>query len=113
MPQPGSNPSKQAQKSSSQYAQPTASQVVLQQPQQLQKTYYDAGQQNGNSEASTANNNNNIGTGPAPPIPEPDYSFSESDDEDENSILVARNTKLNEKIVLLEIADISGNSQAR
>lgn len=86
---------------------------MLQQPQQLEKTHYDAGQQNGNSEICTANNNNNIGAGPAPPIPEPDYSFGESDDEDENSILVARNTKLNEKITLVDIADTSGNSQAR
>ncbi|XP_039955775.1 uncharacterized protein LOC120771707 isoform X1 [Bactrocera tryoni] len=111
-PQAGSNPSTQAQKSSSQYAQPTTSQVMLQQPQLLEKTHYDAGQQNGNSEICTTNNNNNIGAGHAPPIPEPDYSFSESDDEDENSILVARNTKLNEKITLVDIADTSGNSQA-
>uniref|UniRef100_A0A0K8V2V9 SH3 and multiple ankyrin repeat domains protein 2 n=1 Tax=Bactrocera latifrons TaxID=174628 RepID=A0A0K8V2V9_BACLA len=111
-PQAGSNPSTQAQQSSSQYAQPTTSQVMLQQPQLLEKTHYDAGQQNGNSEICTTNNNNNIGAGHAPPIPEPDYSFSESDDEDENSILVARNTKLNEKITLVDIADTSGNSQA-
>ncbi|XP_054090298.1 SH3 and multiple ankyrin repeat domains protein 1 isoform X3 [Zeugodacus cucurbitae] len=110
--QPESNPSTQTQQSSSQYAQPTTSQVMLQQSQQLKKTHYDVGQQNGNSEGHTTSNNSNIGTGPAPPIPEPDYSFSESDDEDENSILVARNTKLNEKITLVEIADTCGNSQA-
>ena len=52
-------------------------------------------------------------TGPAPPIPEPDYSLSESDGEDENSILVARNTKLNEKIALIDVPETSGNSQAR
>ncbi|XP_049317259.1 uncharacterized protein LOC105228183 isoform X6 [Bactrocera dorsalis] len=111
-PKAGSNPSTQAQKSSSQYAQPTTSQVMLQHPQLLEKTHYDAGQQNGNFEICTTNNNNNIGAGHAPPIPEPDYSFSESDDEDENSILVARNTKLNEKITLVDIVDTSGNSQA-
>ncbi|XP_017867990.1 PREDICTED: uncharacterized protein LOC108616961 [Drosophila arizonae] len=49
--------------------------------------------------------------GPAPPIPEPDYSCSESDGEDENSILVARNTKLNEKIALFDVPETSGNSQ--
>lgn len=44
----------------------------------------------------------NLPTNSAPPIPEPDYSLSESDGEDENSILVARNTKLNEKISITE-----------
>ncbi|EDW77153.2 uncharacterized protein Dwil_GK22217 [Drosophila willistoni] len=51
-------------------------------------------------------------SGSAPPIPEPDYSCSESDGEDENSILVARNTKLNEKIALFDVPETSGNSQA-
>ncbi|XP_017471732.1 PREDICTED: uncharacterized protein LOC108362982 isoform X8 [Rhagoletis zephyria] len=103
--------------SSSQYAQPTISQVVQQQKQeqkkeqQPQQTLYDESQRNGNTEVSSSNNNN-ITTGSAPPIPEPDYSFSESDGEDENSILVARNTKLNEKIALIEVPETSGNSQA-
>ncbi|XP_034653289.1 SH3 and multiple ankyrin repeat domains protein 1 isoform X10 [Drosophila subobscura] len=61
--------------------------------------------QNGNGSASG-------GGGGAPPIPEPDYSCSESDGEDENSILVARNTKLNEKIALFDVPETSGNSQA-
>lgn len=53
-------------------------------------------------------------TGPAPPIPEPDYSLSESDGDDENSIIVARNTKLNEKIDLIDVpAETSGNSNTR
>ncbi|XP_039147834.1 uncharacterized protein LOC6734397 isoform X8 [Drosophila simulans] len=60
--------------------------------------------QNGNGSTS--------GAGSAPPIPEPDYSCSESDGEDENSILVARNTKLNEKIALFDVPETSGNSQA-
>ncbi|KAH8346324.1 hypothetical protein KR084_003800 [Drosophila pseudotakahashii] len=61
--------------------------------------------QNGNGSSS--------GSGTvAPPIPEPDYSCSESDGEDENSILVARNTKLNEKIALFDVPETSGNSQA-
>ncbi|XP_036332887.1 PH and SEC7 domain-containing protein isoform X3 [Rhagoletis pomonella] len=107
----------QKQISSSQYAQPTISQVVQQQKQeqkkeqQPQQTLYDESQRNGNTEVSSSNNNN-ITTGSAPPIPEPDYSFSESDGEDENSILVARNTKLNEKIALIEVPETSGNSQA-
>lgn len=63
--------------------------------------------QNGNGNGSTS------GAGSAPPIPEPDYSCSESDGEDENSILVARNTKLNEKIALFDVPETSGNSQAR
>ncbi|XP_033155749.1 uncharacterized protein LOC117138043 isoform X2 [Drosophila mauritiana] len=62
--------------------------------------------QNGNGNGSTS------GAGSAPPIPEPDYSCSESDGEDENSILVARNTKLNEKIALFDVPETSGNSQA-
>ncbi|XP_017068913.1 SH3 and multiple ankyrin repeat domains protein 1 isoform X5 [Drosophila eugracilis] len=62
--------------------------------------------QNGNG------NGNASGAGNAPPIPEPDYSCSESDGEDENSILVARNTKLNEKIALFDVPETSGNSQA-
>uniref|UniRef100_A0A1A9VGK1 SH3 and multiple ankyrin repeat domains protein 3 n=1 Tax=Glossina austeni TaxID=7395 RepID=A0A1A9VGK1_GLOAU len=73
---------------------------------------------NNNNTNNNNNNNNsnggqlNIPTGPAPPIPEPDYSLSESDGEDENSILVARNTKLNEKIALIDVPETSGNSQA-
>ncbi|XP_065719611.2 protein shank isoform X8 [Drosophila suzukii] len=62
--------------------------------------------QNGNGNVSAS------GGGTAPPIPEPDYSCSESDGEDENSILVARNTKLNEKIALFDVPETSGNSQA-
>ncbi|XP_037713326.1 AF4/FMR2 family member lilli isoform X3 [Drosophila subpulchrella] len=62
--------------------------------------------QNGNDNVSAT------GGGTAPPIPEPDYSCSESDGEDENSILVARNTKLNEKIALFDVPETSGNSQA-
>ncbi|XP_067626978.1 protein shank isoform X2 [Eurosta solidaginis] len=105
----------QKQMSNSQYAQPTISQGMQQQQPQSQP--YESGQQNGNAEsASSINNNNNnnniIATGHAPPIPEPDYSFSESDGEDENSILVARNTKLNEKIAHIEVPETSGNSQA-
>lgn len=49
--------------------------------------------------------------GNAPPIPEPDYSLSESDGEDENSILVARNTKLNEKIALIDVNENSTNNR--
>ncbi|CAD7013071.1 unnamed protein product [Ceratitis capitata] len=94
----------------SQYAQPTTSHSSLQQPQLQQQTSYDEAQQNGIEVNNT--NNNHVGTGPAPPIPEPDYSFSESDGEDENSILVARNTKLNEKITLTEVPETSANSQA-
>ncbi|XP_054741155.1 SH3 and multiple ankyrin repeat domains protein 1 isoform X8 [Anastrepha obliqua] len=112
---PPTTHSTQAQKqmSNSQYAQPSISQAKQQQQQQQQpqQTPDDAGQQNGNDEKINSNNNN-IATGPAPPIPEPDYSFSESDGEDENSILVARNTKLNEKIGLIEVPETSGNSQA-
>lgn len=63
--------------------------------------------------APVAAQNGNGNAGTAPPIPEPDYSCSESDGEDENSILVARNTKLNEKIALFDVPETSGNSQAR
>lgn len=40
-----------------------------------------------------------------------DYSLSESDGEDENSVLVAHNTKMNERIAVP--AETSGNSNAR
>lgn len=46
-----------------------------------------------------------------PQIPDPDYSLSESDDDDENSVLVAHNTKMNERIAVP--AETSGNSNAR
>ncbi|XP_046811473.1 protein shank isoform X5 [Lucilia cuprina] len=82
-----------------------------------------ATQVNSTSNNNNITNSNNNGitattanvaamSGPAPPIPEPDYSLSESDGEDENSILVARNTKLNEKIALIDVPETSGNSQA-
>ncbi|XP_055314371.1 uncharacterized protein LOC129575241 isoform X24 [Sitodiplosis mosellana] len=45
-----------------------------------------------------------------PQIPDPDYSLSESDGEDENSVLVAHNTKMNERIAIP--AETSGNSNA-
>uniref|UniRef100_A0A1A9WV00 SH3 and multiple ankyrin repeat domains protein 3 n=1 Tax=Glossina brevipalpis TaxID=37001 RepID=A0A1A9WV00_9MUSC len=113
----------------SQYAQPTAlartnSPASSNSPGQYaapqsQNDSAIVNQVNNNSINSNNNNNNNsnvgqlnIPTGPAPPIPEPDYSLSESDGEDENSILVARNTKLNEKIALIDVPETSGNSQA-
>lgn len=80
-----------------QYAQPTrqfVGQLSTNQPQQY----------------SHSQNTATLPTGTAPPIPEPDYSLSESDGEDENSILVARNTKLNEKIALLDMPETSENS---
>ncbi|XP_055920401.1 SH3 and multiple ankyrin repeat domains protein 2 isoform X2 [Eupeodes corollae] len=80
-----------------QYAQPTR-QLVGQLPTHHQQQY------------SHPQNASPLPTGTAPPIPEPDYSLSESDGEDENSILVARNTKLNEKIALLDMPETSGNS---
>lgn len=46
-----------------------------------------------------------------PQIPDPDYSLSESDGEDENSVLVAHNTKMNERIAVP--VETSGNSNAR
>lgn len=48
-----------------------------------------------------------------PDIPEPDYSESdgESDGEDENSVLVAHNTKMNERIAVP--IETSGNSNTR
>lgn len=49
----------------------------------------------------------------APPIPDPDYSLSESDGENENSILLARNTKMNEHISLAMPVETSGNSNTR
>lgn len=49
---------------------------------------------------------------PAPQIPDPDYSLSESDSEDESSMILARNTKMNEQIGLLPV-ETSGNSSTR
>lgn len=46
-----------------------------------------------------------------PQIPDPDYSLSESDGEDENSVLVAHNTKMNERIAVP--VETSGNSNTR
>lgn len=46
-----------------------------------------------------------------PQIPDPDYSLSESDGEDENSVLVAHNTKMNERIAVP--IETSGNSNTR
>lgn len=47
-----------------------------------------------------------------PQIPDPDYSLSESEGEDESSMILARNTKMNEHISLLP-AETSGNSSTR
>ncbi|XP_037895987.1 protein shank isoform X8 [Glossina fuscipes] len=117
----------------SQYAQPTAlartnspassnsaGQYAAPQSQNGSAVINQVNKSSNNINNNTNNNNNNnsnggqlnIPTGPAPPIPEPDYSLSESDGEDENSILVARNTKLNEKIALIDVPETSGNSQA-
>lgn len=83
----------------SQYAQPGRQVATNQQPMLLQHRH------SASAVMSAA------ATGPAPPIPEPDYSLSESDGDDENSIIVARNTKLNEKIDLIDVpAETSGNS---
>lgn len=49
---------------------------------------------------------------PVPQIPDPDYSLSESDSEDESSMILARNTKMNEQIGLLPV-ETSGNSSTR
>lgn len=86
----------------SQYAQPGRQVATNQQPMLLQHRH------SASAVMSAA------ATGPAPPIPEPDYSLSESDGDDENSIIVARNTKLNEKIDLIDVpAETSGNSNTR
>nr|XP_016929050.1 SH3 and multiple ankyrin repeat domains protein 1 isoform X3 [Drosophila suzukii] len=90
-------------------------QVQLQQPQQPAPQSPPAPPPPQAAPVPAQNGNGNVsasGGGTAPPIPEPDYSCSESDGEDENSILVARNTKLNEKIALFDVPETSGNSQA-
>lgn len=99
----------------SQYARPTivtnsqvaAAQPQVQQPQQIYQPPISV--ESGNV---VTVNGNMVPQGPAPPIPDPDYSLSEdeSDGDDENSILVARNTKLNEKIALIDVPD---NANAR
>ncbi|XP_055372536.1 SH3 and multiple ankyrin repeat domains protein 2 isoform X2 [Condylostylus longicornis] len=107
----------QQQPQVNQYAQPGRQMIVMpqqpattaiQQPQAQQAKIYASNQiikpQNNTSTAQPPL------VGPAPPIPDPDYSLSESDEEDENSILVARNTKLNEKIALMDVPETSGNS---
>lgn len=70
---------------------------------------------NSNNGVGNLENGNNgvsgVVSGNAPPIPEPDYSLSESDGEDENSILVARNTKLNEKIALIDVNENNNNNR--
>ncbi|XP_075169810.1 SH3 and multiple ankyrin repeat domains prosap [Haematobia irritans] len=124
--QPQQQQQQQQQPQISQYAQPSA----VMHPQHAPTTtsssntsantnvsQYAPPIQNGGTSHNQVNNNNNnnvsavLPAGPAPPIPEPDYSLSESDGEDENSILVARNTKLNEKIALIDVPETSGNGQ--
>ena len=104
-----------------QYAQPARQMIAL--PQQQQQIHHQTLQQqchqvqvqhtNGGLQHQQQNTAVGVTVGPAPPIPDPDYSFSESDGEDENSILVARNTKLNEKIALMDVPETSGNSNTR